>query len=49
MNGRLISWLTPSHELATPLTAIKGFAETLLDGALENPELSQKFIFHHPY
>nr|WP_320146447.1 ATP-binding protein [uncultured Anaeromusa sp.] len=33
-----------SHELATPLTAIKGFAETLLDGALENPELSQKFI-----
>ena len=33
-----------SHELATPLTAIKGFAETLLDGALEQPELSEKFI-----
>lgn len=33
-----------SHELATPLTSIKGFAETLLDGALESPELSQKFV-----
>lgn len=33
-----------SHELATPLTAIKGFAETLLDGALEDNKLSVKFI-----
>lgn len=33
-----------SHELATPLTAITGFAETLLDGAMNTPELSQKFI-----
>ena len=33
-----------SHELATPLTAIKGFAETLLDGALEDPKLSIKFV-----
>lgn len=33
-----------SHELATPLTAITGFAETLLDGALDQPELSQKFV-----
>ncbi|TWH46960.1 ATP-binding protein [Sporomusa sp. KB1] len=33
-----------SHELATPLTAIKGFAETLLDGALAQPELREKFV-----
>lgn len=33
-----------SHELATPLTAIKGFAETLLDGAIEDPSLSLKFV-----
>lgn len=33
-----------SHELGTPLTTIKGFAETLLDGAITDPELSVKFI-----
>lgn len=33
-----------SHELATPLTAIKGFAETLLDGAMEDPKLGTKFL-----
>jgi len=33
-----------SHELATPLTAIKGFAETLLDGAMEDPALGSKFV-----
>lgn len=33
-----------SHELATPLTAIKGFAETLLDGAGKDPELSTRFV-----
>jgi two-component system phosphate regulon sensor histidine kinase PhoR len=33
-----------SHELKTPLTAIQGFAETLLDGALDNPEHSRRFL-----
>jgi two-component system, OmpR family, phosphate regulon sensor histidine kinase PhoR len=33
-----------SHELKTPMTSIKGFAETLLDGALENKEISEKFL-----
>ncbi|MBP2644601.1 MAG: multi-sensor signal transduction histidine kinase [Firmicutes bacterium] len=33
-----------SHELATPLTGILGFAETLLDGAIEDQELSTKFV-----
>lgn len=33
-----------SHELQTPLTAVKGFAETLLDGAMHDPQTSEKFI-----
>ena len=33
-----------SHELRTPVTSIKGFAETLLDGALEDPVISREFI-----
>ena len=33
-----------SHELATPLTSIQGFTETLLDGALDDKTLSYKFV-----
>lgn len=32
-----------SHELKTPLTAIRGFVETLLDGALEEPEEAHRY------
>lgn len=32
-----------SHELKTPLTAIQGFAETLLGGALDEPKNSRRF------
>lgn len=33
-----------SHELKTPLTSIKGFVETLIDGALDDKENSQNFL-----
>lgn len=33
-----------SHELRTPLTSIKGFVETLLDGAYRDPSLSKRFL-----
>lgn len=33
-----------SHELRTPLTSIKGFVETLLDGAAEVPNLRERFL-----
>jgi len=32
-----------SHELKTPLTSIKGFVETLQDGALDEPEEARRF------
>jgi two-component system phosphate regulon sensor histidine kinase PhoR len=33
-----------SHEIKTPVTAIQGFAETLLDGALYDKENAEKFL-----
>lgn len=33
-----------SHELRTPLTAIKGLAETLRDGAVEDPAVRDRFL-----
>jgi two-component system phosphate regulon sensor histidine kinase PhoR len=33
-----------SHELRTPLTAIQGYLETLLGGALDEPEHARRFV-----
>lgn len=33
-----------SHEMKTPITAIKGFAETLLDGALDDRTHAERFL-----
>ena len=33
-----------SHELKTPITAITGFSETLLQGALEDPAIARQFV-----
>ncbi len=33
-----------SHEIKTPITAIKGFAETLLEGALDDKEHALQFL-----
>jgi two-component system phosphate regulon sensor histidine kinase PhoR len=33
-----------SHELRTPITSIKGFVETLLEGALDSPDDAKRFL-----
>ncbi|MHC4424685.1 MAG: two-component system histidine kinase PnpS [Planctomycetota bacterium] len=33
-----------SHELKTPITSIKGFVETLLEGAIKEPEQAKRFL-----
>ena len=33
-----------SHEFKTPLTAIQGFSDTLLDGGLEDPTVAKPFV-----
>jgi two-component system phosphate regulon sensor histidine kinase PhoR len=33
-----------SHELRTPLSAIRGYSETLLTGALDDPEAARRFL-----
>jgi two-component system, OmpR family, phosphate regulon sensor histidine kinase PhoR len=33
-----------SHELKTPITSIKGFVETLRDGALNDPDEAERFL-----
>lgn len=33
-----------SHEFKTPIFAIQGYVDTLLNGALENPEVNRKFL-----
>lgn len=33
-----------SHELKTPIASVKGFSETLLDGAVNDPETAHSFL-----
>lgn len=36
--------LNLSHELKTPIFAIQGYVDTLLNGAIDNPEVNVKFL-----
>lgn len=36
--------LNLSHELKTPIFAIQGYVDTLLNGALDNPHVNKKFL-----
>lgn len=33
-----------AHELKTPLTSIRGYVETLLEGALQDPRVAERFL-----
>ena len=33
-----------SHELRTPLASIQGYTETLMDGAIDDPEHNMRFL-----
>ncbi len=33
-----------THELKTPLTSIKGFVDTLKHGAMQDPEVAERFL-----
>jgi len=41
---RRVFEVNASHELKTPLTSIKGFVETLLEGALDDKENNRNFL-----
>jgi two-component system, OmpR family, phosphate regulon sensor histidine kinase PhoR len=36
--------LNLSHELKTPIFAIQGYVDTLINGAIDNPEVNKKFL-----